>query len=168
MTSDREEPMIVSLMRRTPTGEVRYIAKPGERGMIGTSTHGFLSELDAWLSSVRREAAAEALEEAAHDLNTHFQDLPSWADAYRAGERSDDWMKGATRMVTDAIARLRSRAAEIREGDTDPTQDARAEAWDAGRMAWQKYVWRREDADAAGQGVILSEPLNPYRQEAGQ
>lgn len=69
-----------------------------------------------WLARVKREAASEALEEAAEGLNVHFQDLPSWTASYKAGERSDDWMKGGTRMVIDSIELLRARAAELREG----------------------------------------------------
>jgi len=102
MTSDHEEPMIVSLMRRTPTGEVRYIAKPGERGMIGTSTHGFLSELDAWLSSVRREAATEALTEAARAIAESNPQMNYENRHARFDKIIPDW--------------LRARAAEIQEG----------------------------------------------------
>lgn len=67
-----------------------------------------------WLAARDARVKAEALEEAAGDIDTHFQDLPSWTESYKAGERSDDWMKGATRMVIDAIQRLRARAAEYR------------------------------------------------------
>ncbi|WP_382307317.1 hypothetical protein [Herbiconiux sp. UC225_62] len=68
-----------------------------------------------WLTRVKAEAAAEALEASASDIDAHFQDLPSWLDSYRAGERTQEWMTGASRMVNDAIARIHARAAEIRE-----------------------------------------------------
>jgi hypothetical protein len=57
-----EEPMIVSLMRRQPTGEIRYLSDTKGRGMIGTSTQGFLGELDKWVDEIKKEVAVDVLD----------------------------------------------------------------------------------------------------------
>lgn len=38
-----------------------------------------------------------------------------------------------------------------------------AEKWDEGRRAWARYELALEDAAAAGQGHIVSSPVNPYK-----
>jgi hypothetical protein len=48
------EPLLVSGMRNRPSGEVRHLPLDG-RGMTGTTTRGFLGELDEW----RRECMAQ-------------------------------------------------------------------------------------------------------------
>lgn len=45
-------------------------------------------------------------------------------------------------------------------------REAKAEAWDEGLSAAYGHVYRQEDADAAGQGVLIPSPANPYRSEA--
>ena len=45
-------------------------------------------------------------------------------------------------------------------------REAKAEAWDEGLSAAYGHVYRQGDADAAGQGVLLPSPANPYRSEA--
>jgi hypothetical protein len=52
------EPLLVSGMRNRPSGEVRHLPLDG-RGMTGTTTRGFLGELDEW----RRECMAQAWDE---------------------------------------------------------------------------------------------------------
>lgn len=42
----------------------------------------------------------------------------------------------------------------------------KAEAWDEGAKAERDYQWRHEDADAAGQGVMISRKSNPYLKKA--
>lgn len=39
----------------------------------------------------------------------------------------------------------------------------RAEAWDQGWVSAMQYEGRCQDAEAAGQGVFITEPKNPYR-----
>jgi hypothetical protein len=46
-----EEPLLIAIMRRNPTGQVRFL--PDGRPMTGTSTAGFLAEFDAYIESVR-------------------------------------------------------------------------------------------------------------------
>jgi len=62
------EPMMVHGMRRHPEGEVRHIPGGGV-GMSGTSTRGFLTELDDWIAG--NKAAA-------------------WDEGYRAGDESSE------------------------------------------------------------------------------
>lgn len=38
-----------------------------------------------------------------------------------------------------------------------------ANAWDEGKKSADDYYWRCDDADAAGQGVMIFRPKNPYR-----
>jgi hypothetical protein len=54
------EPLLVSGMRHRPSGEVRHLPLDG-RGMTGTTTRGFLAELDDW----RRQCMARAWDEGA-------------------------------------------------------------------------------------------------------
>ena len=83
-----------------------------------------LAEFDRWLAETLaahdREVAAKALEDAADQINREFQNLPPWDEAWRNGYRTDEWMSGGVRMVTDAVNRLRARAAALRiEGKED-------------------------------------------------
>ena len=83
-----------------------------------------LAEFDRWLAETLtahdREVAAKALEDAADHINREFQNLPSRDEAWRNGYRTDEWMSGGVRMVTDAVNGLRARAAALRtEGKED-------------------------------------------------
>lgn len=60
-TRTAREPLLVSAMRRNPTGEVRIIPEGG--GVTGTTTRGFLAELDEWVAALIAEARGEALRE---------------------------------------------------------------------------------------------------------
>lgn len=86
------------------------------RGRNGVSR----TELAAALIPLVKRAQAVALREAAKDLVEHFQDIPAWVEAYREGERTDEWMRGGVRMTMSAIDVLRARADRIEqnsEGD---------------------------------------------------
>ena len=41
-------------------------------------------------------------------------------------------------------------------------RQVKAEAWAEGVKSERDYQWRCEDADAAGQGVMIFRPKNPY------
>lgn len=69
----------------------------------------------AALSPLLNRVRAEALREAAEDLNKRFQDIPAWTEAYREGVRTDDWMQGGVRMTMSAIDVLRDRADRIEQ-----------------------------------------------------
>lgn len=45
---------------------------------------------------------------------------------------------------------------------TPATQPTASEAWERGRHDWARYVQRCEDAEAAGQGVMIPDPVNPF------
>lgn len=63
MTAPTNEPLLVSVMRRKPTGEVRHQPESGPK--TGTSTRGFLAELD--------EMLAEAVKDALTDVKQRLQ-----------------------------------------------------------------------------------------------
>ena len=67
------EPIIISGMRRHPTGEVRHIPTGGI-GMGGMSTAGFLAALDEWLLAVVASARSGA-----------FGDAVDWARSQSGG-----------------------------------------------------------------------------------
>lgn len=58
----------------------------------------------------------------------------------------------------DAIDKRR-RVAEL--------EAAQADVWDEGWHAFGRYIRRLEDAEAAGWGVNITEPQNPYRTDRG-
>lgn len=60
-----------------------------------------------------KRAQAEAIREAAKSLNENFQEIPAWMDAYRNGQRTDEWVQGGVRMVMSAIDVLGARADRI-------------------------------------------------------
>jgi len=45
-------------------------------------------------------------------------------------------------------------------------REVRAKAWTEGLHKAYNHVDRLEQADAAGQGVMVPDPVNPYREEA--
>jgi hypothetical protein len=45
----------------------------------------------------------------------------------------------------------------------DNDKEVAARAWDKGKRAWSRYEMQCENAAAAGQGVMIASPLNPYR-----
>ena len=45
-------------------------------------------------------------------------------------------------------------------------REVQADAWDVGSRDTHIYYSRQEDADAAGQGVLIRNPQNPYRKVA--
>ena len=96
--------------------EVAFMAAPGHMTGPGDRHRAYRR----WLAAHDREVAAKALEDAADQINREFQNLPSWDEAWRNGYRTDEWMSGGVRMVTDAVNRLRARAAALRiEGKED-------------------------------------------------
>ena len=60
---------------------------------------------------------AALIESLADHLDRHFQDIPSWTDAYRKGVRTDEWMSAAIRMTMSVVGWLRERARQVREGE---------------------------------------------------
>jgi len=48
----------------------------------------------------------------------------------------------------------------------DHDAEVAARAWEEGAKAEGRYLMRAEDADAAGQGVMVYREENPYRTEA--
>lgn len=54
-------------------------------------------------------------------------------------------------------------AEEVQESFRSAIDAARSEAWDQGRVAAQEWRDRQNDADAAGQGVLVRYPSNPYK-----
>jgi hypothetical protein len=63
------DPILVSVMRRNPRGEVRYMPNTPERAaMTGTSAAGFLREYDEALAAAEARGAERALREAAAEV----------------------------------------------------------------------------------------------------
>lgn len=56
------------------------------------------------------------------------------------------------------------RVGELAEHDRQVAE----RAWDEGLDAQKDYAWRCEDANAAGQGVWVRPPENPYRAAKGE
>lgn len=54
VNSNKLQPLLIDAMRKYPTGEVRHT--PNNRPKTGTSTEGFLMELDEWVDAIRAEA----------------------------------------------------------------------------------------------------------------
>ena len=72
-------------------------------------------------------------------------------DAYDAKERANE--------TTDNLLALF--AAQL------TVEQVKAEAWNEGLHAGYVYISRCEDAEAAGQGFIVPDPVNPYRLAGG-
>lgn len=93
-----------------------YYAQPNddmqlaEEDVITDAVLAVLADHDA-------KVRAEALREAADDLNSNFQDLPGWDKAYRNGARTREWEHGAITIGGDVIRKLRDRADRIERGD---------------------------------------------------
>lgn len=107
------------------TDRVRNIyASAGALGIRGGTpgsieyNHGG-SQFDRWLGGVKREAKAQALEEASNWLDAHFQSMPRWNEAWAQGTRTRQYEDGAVDAICDVMNWLRTRAAEIRGGGDD-------------------------------------------------
>ena len=71
-----------------------------------------------WIADHDARVLAEALRDAADDLDSNFQDLPGWDKAYRNGTRTRDWENGAITIVGDVIRKLRDRATRVEWGES--------------------------------------------------
>jgi hypothetical protein len=100
------EPLLVSGMRKNPTGEVRYTPGNGF-GMIGTSTRGFLAELDAMTATALTVDEAHVLLDVIAHGADQAKHLSPWAQ-YEAGDDTDPkaTREGWSQLVRDAQDKL--------------------------------------------------------------
>lgn len=93
--------------------EIAQALSKNWRNMHTNEPLGMQRMLAAAVMPLVKRAQAEALREAADALDENFQEIPAWMDAYRNGQRTDEWMQGGVRMVMSAIDVLGARADRI-------------------------------------------------------
>jgi len=117
---------------------------------------------DSWKASLRAADAilAAGFRRRPTEPSGEAFDAAAILDAIRAWVK-DRWHDGLLQAPPALLALLdASPAAHLTSRD--------AEKWDEGRQAWGRYITRCEDADAAGWGVNIEAPVNPYRTKQGE
>lgn len=76
--ADAIEPFLISNIRRNPTGHVKHTPN---RGALGTSARGFLSEVDEWAAALTANAKAEV-----DDLRARLAKVEFWAFEWERAE----------------------------------------------------------------------------------
>lgn len=112
-TGIRQRSEVSRVSEYTPSVDKARIAYAGgwaPESIVGRNAY---AEFDRMIAQVR----AEALREAADDLDSNFQDLPGWDRAYRIGIRTRDWEHGALTITGDVIRKLRDRATRVELGE---------------------------------------------------
>ena len=92
--TEPQEPLLIHGMRRHPNGEVRFL--PEGRAMSGTSTRGFLRELDNYVEQIEARATEKA-----------FRKAQEAVEALEDRENDRDFEIGwINRGVSDAVAAI--------------------------------------------------------------